>query len=95
VIYNITCQIKSDKKIIPEDGSSLQVQIYAKEFKKDDYHKIKITVRGKKKRYLVIEHVVVLENKTGQRGTKVKTLGEEVDRIRTFGIIDLIKYVPN
>lgn len=49
--YHITCQIKSDKKVIPEDGFSLPVQEYASGFKKDDYNKVKITVRGKKKRY--------------------------------------------
>ncbi|MDY6966125.1 MAG: hypothetical protein SVM80_09200, partial [Halobacteriota archaeon] len=36
---------------------------------------------------------IELEKKTGQRGTNVKILGEEVDRIRTLGIIDLIKDV--
>lgn len=60
--YNITCQIKSDKKIIPEDGSSLQVQEYAKRFKKDDHNQIKIMVRGKKKSYSVVERLVELEN---------------------------------
>ncbi|MDY6964788.1 MAG: hypothetical protein SVM80_02290, partial [Halobacteriota archaeon] len=38
---------------------------------------------------------IELEKKTGQRGTNVKILGEEVDRIRTFGIIDMIKDVPD
>ncbi|NQE05439.1 hypothetical protein C5S32_06175 [ANME-1 cluster archaeon GoMg1] len=60
--HHITCQIKSDKNVIPEDGFSIQVQEYARGFKKDDYNKVKITVRGKKKRYSVIERIVELEN---------------------------------
>ena len=59
--YHITCQLKSDKKIILEDNSSLQVQLYAKEFNNGDYSKIKIKVRGKNKTYSIIDRVVELD----------------------------------
>lgn len=58
--YHITCQIKSDKKVIPEDVS-VQVQEYAKEFDKKEYNWIEIMVRGKKKSYSVVERLVELE----------------------------------
>jgi len=58
--HHITCQIKSDKKIIPEEVS-VQVQEYAEELEKEDYKIVKIMVRGKKKSYSVVERLVELE----------------------------------
>jgi len=60
--HQLTCQIKSDKLIIPENSSSIQVQEYDKEFKTEDQEKVKINVRGKKKKYKVIERIVELKD---------------------------------
>jgi hypothetical protein len=59
--YHITCQIKSDKKIILDSGESLQVKSFAKRFGEVDFKEIKVKARGKKKSYFIIEQVVGLD----------------------------------
>jgi SRSO17 transposase len=59
--YHVTCQLKSDKLVVPDDGTALQVTDYAKKFNTDDYKITRIEVRGKKKRYLTVERIVKLD----------------------------------
>jgi hypothetical protein len=59
--YHVTCQLKSDKLVVPNDGIALQVSDYAKKFNTEDYKITEIEVRGKKKRYLTIERIVKLD----------------------------------
>jgi SRSO17 transposase len=59
--YHVTCQLKSDKLVVPDDKAALQVTDYAKKFNAEDYKMAKIEVRGKKKRYLTIERIVKLD----------------------------------
>ena len=59
--YHVTCQLKSDKLVVPDDEAALQVTDYAKKFNAEDYKMAKIEVRGKKKRYLTIERIVKLD----------------------------------
>jgi len=59
--YHVTCRIKSDKLVVPDDGFALQVQNYAKKFNTYDYKITKIKVRGKKKMYFTIERIVKLD----------------------------------
>lgn len=58
--HDVTCRIKRDK-LITTDGSTIQVQEYAKNLEKEDFKTIKILVRGKKKTYKVSEDFVELE----------------------------------
>jgi SRSO17 transposase len=59
--YHVTCQLKSDKLVVPDEGTALQVTDYAKKFNTDDYKITRIEVRGKKKRYLTVERIVKLD----------------------------------
>jgi len=59
--YHVTCQLKSDKLVVPDDGTALQVADYANKFNTDDYKITRIEVRGKKKRYLTVERIVKLD----------------------------------
>jgi hypothetical protein len=59
--YHVTCRIKSDKLVVPDDGFALQVQNYAKKFNTYDYKITKIKVRGKEKMYFTIERIVKLD----------------------------------
>ena len=59
--YHVTCQLKSDKLVVPDDEAALQVTDYAKKFNAEDYKMAKIEVRGKKKRYLTIERILKLD----------------------------------
>jgi hypothetical protein len=56
--HQVTCQIKSDKKVLLDDGQSLQVKNFAKRFDKKDFKEIRLRVRGKKKHYFVVDEIV-------------------------------------
>jgi hypothetical protein len=56
--HQVTCQIKSDKKVLLDDGQSLQVKNFAKRFDKEDFKEIRLRVRGKRKRYFVVDEIV-------------------------------------
>lgn len=60
--YHVICQLKCDKLVTLDDGSTLQTQDYAKEFTEKDYRKVTIRVRGKRKTYHVVERVIELES---------------------------------
>jgi hypothetical protein len=59
--HHVTCQIKSDKKVLLDSDESLQVKSYAKRFDEKDFKEIKIKARGKKKSYLIVEQMVRLD----------------------------------
>lgn len=59
--YHVICELKCDKLITSDDGSTMQVREYVKEFSKKAYKKITIKVRGKKIIYYTIERGVELE----------------------------------
>ncbi len=59
--HHVTCQIKSNKKVILDDGESLQIKSYAKRFDKRDFKEITIKARGKRKSYFIVEQVVRLD----------------------------------
>lgn len=59
--YHVTCQIKSDKKILLDSDESPQVRSYAKRFEEKDFKEIKIKARGKKKSYFIIDQIVGLD----------------------------------
>jgi len=59
--HHVTCQIKSDKKIFLDDGKSLQVKNYAKQFDEKDFKKISIKVRGKRRSYAVVDQIVGID----------------------------------
>jgi len=58
---NVICPLKCDKLVILQNGSSMQVQEYTKEFTMKDYKKVTIRVRGKMKTYHVVGSIVKLE----------------------------------
>lgn len=58
--YEVTCQLKSNKKILEQD-TSLRIDEYAKRFAKGDFERIELVVRGKKKKYWALDRVVELE----------------------------------
>jgi SRSO17 transposase len=59
--HHVTCQIKSNKKVILDDGESLQIKSYAKRFDKRDFKEVTIKARGKRKSYFIVEQVVRLD----------------------------------
>jgi hypothetical protein len=59
--YHVTCQLKSDKLVVPDNGIALRVSDYAKKFNAEEYKTTKIEVRGKKKKYLTIERIVKID----------------------------------
>lgn len=59
--YHITCQIKSDKKILLYNGESLHVKDFAKQFGEKDFKKIKVNARGKEKTYFAVDQVVGID----------------------------------
>lgn len=59
--HHVTCQIKSDKKVFLDNGKSLQVRNYAKQFNEKDFKEITIEVRGKKKSYAVVDQIVGID----------------------------------
>lgn len=59
--HHVTCQIKSDKKVLLDDGKSLQVKNFAKQFDEKDFKKIRLKVRDKKKLYLVVDKIVGID----------------------------------
>ena len=59
--HHVTCQIKSDKKVLLDSDESLQVKSYAKRFDEKEFKEIKIKARGKKKSYLIVEQMVRLD----------------------------------
>jgi hypothetical protein len=59
--YHVTCRIKSDKLVVPDDGFALQVQNYVKKFNTHDCEITNLRVRGKKKMYFTIERIVKLD----------------------------------
>jgi hypothetical protein len=59
--YHVTCQIKSDKKILLDSDESPQARSYAKRFEEKDFKEMKIKARGKKKFYFIIDQIVGLD----------------------------------
>ena len=59
--HHVTCQIKSDKRILLDSGEFLQVRSYAKRFDEKDFKEIKIKARGKKISYFIVEQMVRLD----------------------------------
>jgi hypothetical protein len=59
--HHVTCQIKSDKRVLLDSGEFLQVRSYAKRFDEKDFKEIKIKARGKKKSYFIVEQMVRLD----------------------------------
>lgn len=59
--HHVTCQIKSDKKVLLDNSESLQVKNFAKRFNEEDFKEIRMNVRGKKKSYSVVDKIVGLD----------------------------------
>jgi len=59
--HHVTCQIKSDKKVLLDNGESLQVKDFANRFEEKEFKRIRLKVRGKKKFYLVVDKIVRLD----------------------------------
>ncbi len=59
--HHVTCQIKSDKKVLLDNIESLQVKNFAKRFNEEDFKEIRMNVRGKKKSYSVVDKLVGLD----------------------------------
>lgn len=59
--YNVICQVKSDRLITLEDGTTVGVSELAEDMPEKDFQEIKIKVRGKDKTYYAREKVVGLE----------------------------------
>jgi len=59
--HHVICRIKSNK-LVNANGSSMQVQKYAKSIEKKDFKLITIEARGKKKKYKFFEMIIELEN---------------------------------
>jgi hypothetical protein len=65
--HNVTCQIKSDKNVILDNGEMFQVKKLAEKIEKNEYRKVAIKTRGKSKIYLIAERVVQLGKSTQVR----------------------------
>jgi len=65
--YHVTCQIKSNKKVSLNNQDSLSVKAYAKRFDKNDFKKISIKARGKRRSYFIIEQLVSLDKSSQVR----------------------------
>ena len=59
--HHVTCQIKSDKKVLLDNGESLQVKDFANRFEEKEFKRIRLKVRGKKKFHLVVDKIVRLD----------------------------------
>ena len=59
--YHVTCQIKSDKKVVLNDGISLNVDTFAEKLVDSSYRKIKVNARSKRKSYFIAERIVELD----------------------------------
>jgi hypothetical protein len=59
--HHVTCQIKSDKKILLDNDESHQVKRYAEQLDSKSFRKIEIKARGKKKSYFIVEQMVKLD----------------------------------
>lgn len=61
--YEVIGRVKSNQLIVQDDGSEIKIKNYFREkFKKGNYKKITLTVRGKKKTYWITEAVVNLKS---------------------------------
>ncbi len=61
--YQVIGRVKYDLLIVQDDDSNINVKDYfEEEFKKGNYKKITITVRGKKKTYWIVESIVNLKS---------------------------------
>jgi len=61
--YHVIGRVKYDLLITRDDDSNINVKDYfTEEFKKGNYKKITITVRGKKKTYWIVESIVNLKS---------------------------------
>jgi Archaeal putative transposase ISC1217 len=58
---HVTCQIKSDKKVVQDSGISLNVDTFAEKLVDSSYRKIKVNARGKRKSYFIAEKIVELD----------------------------------
>lgn len=65
--YHITCQIKSNKKVLLNNQDSLSVKAYAKRFDKEDFKEISIKARGKRRSYFIVEQLVSLDKSSQVR----------------------------
>jgi hypothetical protein len=59
--HHVTCQIKSDKKVLLDNGESIHVRNYAKQFDVQDFKKIGSKVRGKKRLCLAVDKIVRID----------------------------------
>jgi len=63
--HHVTCQVKSNKKVILDTGEFLQVKTYANQLDKIEFKKIAVQARGKKRSYYIVEQLVSLD-RSGQ-----------------------------
>mgnify|MGYP001591539296 CR=1 FL=1 len=59
--HHVICQIKSDKKILLDNGESHQVKRYAEQLDEKNFKKIEVKARGKKKSYFIVEQIVKID----------------------------------
>ena len=59
--HHVTRQIKSDKKILLDNGEFYQVKRYAEQLDEKNFKKIEVKARGKKKSYFIVEQMVKLD----------------------------------
>lgn len=90
--YHVTCQIKSDKKILLDNGESLQVKDFAKRFGEKDFKKIRVNARGKEKTYFVVDQVVGIDK---TRSVHLVISKEKVDAEPNYYISTDIELSPN
>lgn len=65
--YHITCQIKSNKKVLLNNQDALSVKAYAKRFDKEDFKEISIKAKGKRRSYFIVEQLVSLDKSSQVR----------------------------
>ena len=71
--HHVTCQIKSDKKILLDNGESHQVKRYAEQLDAESFRKIEIKARGKKKSYFIVEQMVKLDKTLTSASSYIQT----------------------
>jgi hypothetical protein len=84
--HHVICQIKSDKKVLLDNGESLQVKDFANRFEENDFKRIRLEVSGKKKLYLIVDKIVRLDE-TRQVRLVISKQKEGSDRNTIFVLI--------
>jgi len=85
--YHLIGRIKSNWIIIQDDDSEVNVRDYFNEFKREDYRKVKIKVRAKKKTYWIIEDTVVLKS-VGKRKVVASKKDLDDEETKYYGSTD-------